>query len=128
MSEGFGEWLKYLVLPEISYGSTQAAYFARLMRSSMLEVMNQDFITTAVAKGQRPFWVIVKHALRNALLPIVTGVGMVYTMMLGGAFVTESLFRLPVPYPVPLRKAHLLRAGACSQRNLSGTLLRLPLA
>lgn len=95
IAEGFGQWAKYIFLPAFTYGFHQAAYFARLMRSSMLEVLNQDFITTATAKGQRPFIVIIKHALRNALLPIVTGVGMVYTMMLGGAFITESLFRLP---------------------------------
>lgn len=93
--EGFGQWAKYIFLPAFTYGFHQAAYFARLMRSSMLEVLNQDFIMTATAKGQRKYIVIMKHALRNALLPIVTGVGMVYTMMLGGAFITESLFRLP---------------------------------
>ncbi|NLZ66532.1 MAG: ABC transporter permease [Clostridiaceae bacterium] len=95
ISEGFGEWAKYIILPAFTYGMSQAAYFARLIRSNMLEVMNQDFITTAVAKGQRSFVVVMKHALRNALLPVVTGIGMVYTIMLGGAFITESLFRLP---------------------------------
>ena len=95
LSGGAGQWAKYIVLPAFTYGFKQAAYFARLMRSSMLEVLNQDFITTATAKGQKKTVVIMKHALRNALLPIVTGVGMTYTMMLGGAFITESLFRLP---------------------------------
>lgn len=95
LSDGAGQWAKYIFLPAFTYGFKQAAYFARLMRSSMLEVLNQDFITTATAKGQKKTVVIMKHALRNALLPIVTGVGMTYTMMLGGAFITESLFRLP---------------------------------
>lgn len=95
VTDGVGQWAKYLFLPAFTYGFKQAAYFARLMRSSMLEVLNQDFITTATAKGQKKSVVIIKHALRNALLPIVTGVGMTYTMMLGGAFITESLFRLP---------------------------------
>ena len=95
LSGGAGQWAKYIFLPAFTYGFKQAAYFARLMRSSMLEVLNQDFITTATAKGQKKTVVIMKHALRNALLPIVTGVGMTYTMMLGGAFITESLFRLP---------------------------------
>lgn len=95
LSGGAGQWAKYIFLPAFTYGFNQAAYFARLMRSSMLEVLNQDFITTATAKGQKKTVVIMKHALRNALLPIVTGVGMTYTMMLGGAFITESLFRLP---------------------------------
>lgn len=95
LSGGAGQWAKYIFLPAFTYGFKQPAYFARLMRSSMLEVLNQDFITTATAKGQKKTVVIMKHALRNALLPIVTGVGMTYTMMLGGAFITESLFRLP---------------------------------
>ena len=95
LSGGAGQWAKYIFLPAFTYGFKQAAYFARLMRSSMLEVLNQDFITTATAKGQKKTVVIMKHALRNALLPIVTGVGMTYTMMLGGAFITESLFSLP---------------------------------
>lgn len=95
LSDGAGQWAKYIFLPAFTYGFKQAAYFARLMRSSMLEVLNQDFITTATAKGQKKSVVIMKHALRNALLPIVTGIGMTYTMMLGGAFITESLFRLP---------------------------------
>ena len=95
LSGGAGQWAKYIFLPAFTYGFKQAAYFARLMRSSMLEVLHQDFITTATAKGQKKTVVIMKHALRNALLPIVTGVGMTYTMMLGGAFITESLFRLP---------------------------------
>lgn len=95
IENGFGQWSKYIFLPAFTYGFHQAAYFARLMRSSMLEVLNQDFITTATAKGQQKYVIIMKHALRNALLPIVTGIGMVYAMMLGGAFITESLFRLP---------------------------------
>lgn len=92
---GMGQWAKYIFLPAFTYGLHQAAYFARLMRSSMLEVLNQEFITTATAKGQKKVVILTKHALRNALLPSVTGIGMVYTMMLGGAFITESLFRLP---------------------------------
>lgn len=95
VSEGFGAWAKFMFLPAFAYGFHQAAYFTRLMRSSMLEVMNQDYIMTAISKGQKNTIVIVKHALCNALLPIITGIGMVYTMMLGGAFITESLFRLP---------------------------------
>lgn len=88
-------WARSLFLPAFAYGFSQSAYFARLMRSSMLEVLNQDFIVTAEAKGQKPSVIVLKHALRNALLPLITGIGMVYTMLLGGAFITESLFRLP---------------------------------
>jgi len=95
MAEGFFVWAKYMFMPALAYGLSQSAYFARLMRSSMLEVINQDFITTAEAKGQKSSVIILKHALRNALLPVVTGIGMSFTRMLGGAFITESLFRLP---------------------------------
>lgn len=92
---GFGGWLESIFLPAFTYGFSQSAYFARLMRSSMLETLNQDFILTARAKGQRESVIVMKHAFRNALLPLVTGIGMVYTLLLGGAFITESLFRLP---------------------------------
>lgn len=95
LSEGFLQWLKRIILPAAAFGFGQAAYFARLMRSSMLEVLNQDYIVTARAKGQKESIVVLKHACRNALLPIVTAIGMVYTMLLGGAFITETLFRLP---------------------------------
>lgn len=95
LSEGFMPWLKSMTLPAFSYGLSQAAYVARLMRSSMLEVLNQDYIETARSKGQLETIIVLKHALRNALLPILTALGMVYALLLGGAFITESLFRLP---------------------------------
>ncbi|MBR6977324.1 MAG: ABC transporter permease [Lachnospiraceae bacterium] len=95
LSKGFGVWIRYMILPAMSYGLSTSAYFARLMRSSMLEVSNQDFITTATAKGQKKRIIILKHALRNALLPVVTGIGMTFARMLGGVFITESLFRMP---------------------------------
>lgn len=95
LSEGFLSWLSSIFLPAFGYGLNKAAYFARLMRSSMLEVLNQDYIETARSKGQVERIIILKHALRNALLPIVTAIGLVYSLLLGGAFITESLFRLP---------------------------------
>ena len=61
----------------------------------MLEVLNQDYILTARAKGQCEFIVVMKHALRNAILPTVTAMGMVFALLLSGAFITECLFRLP---------------------------------
>ena len=93
--EGFVPWIRSIALPAMAFGIGQAAYIARLMRSSMLEALNQDYIITARSKGQSEWKVVMKHALRNALLPTVTAVGMVYAMLLGGAFITESLFRIP---------------------------------
>ena len=95
MSEGFGEWLKYLVLPAISYGSTQAAYFARLMRSSMLEVIRADYITTARSKGLTEREVTYKHALPNALIPVITLLGGHFGNLLGGSLVVETIFGIP---------------------------------
>ena len=95
MSEGILPWFKSMAIPAFSYGLSQAAYIARLMRSSMLEVLNQDYIETARSKGQVEYLIVLKHALRNAFLPILTAIGMVYALLLGGAFITESLFRLP---------------------------------
>ena len=95
ISEDPTMWFKHMILPAFAFGFGQSAYIARLMRSSMLEVLNQDFILTARAKGQNETMIIIKHALRNAFLPILTAIGMIYALLLGGAFITESLFRIP---------------------------------
>lgn len=95
LSEGLYQWIRYMVLPSFSIGFIWAAYLARLMRSSMLEVLNQEFIVTARAKGQTEFIIVMKHALRNALLPIVTAIGIVFALVLNGSFIIEYLFRLP---------------------------------
>jgi peptide/nickel transport system permease protein len=95
LSQGFSKWLGSIFLPSISIGLIWSAYVARLMRSSMLEVLNQEYIITARAKGQSEFKIIMKHALPNAILPIVTAVGMIFALLLNGAFITEYLFRLP---------------------------------
>jgi len=95
LSRGAFSWIRSLFLPSLSIGIIWSAYIARLMRSSMLEVLNQDFITTARAKGQTEYIVVMKHALRNGILPIVTAIGMIFALLLSGAFITEYLFRLP---------------------------------
>lgn len=95
MEEDFFEWQRHMTLPAFAFGLGQSAYIARLMRSSMLDVLDQDYITTARAKGQVEWAIVLKHALRNAFLPILTAIGMVYALLLGGAFITESLFRIP---------------------------------
>ncbi len=95
LTEDVGEWFRHIIMPSLAFGLGQSAYIARLMRSSMLEVLNQDYITTARAKGQTEAKIITRHAIRNAFLPILTAIGMVYALLLGGAFITESLFRIP---------------------------------
>jgi peptide/nickel transport system permease protein len=86
---------KHLVLPALTLSGTSLAMISRLTRSSMLEVIRQDFITTARAKGLPERAVIYRHALRNALLPVVTYVGLEVGFLMGGAVVTESVFAWP---------------------------------
>jgi peptide/nickel transport system permease protein len=92
---GLGEALTHLVLPAITLGSALAAVTMRLTRSSMLEVIGQDFIRTARAKGLRANQVVLHHALRNALIPVVTVVGLEFGALLGGAVITETIFAWP---------------------------------
>jgi len=87
--------LKHLVLPSISLGATVAAIVARVLRSSMVEVLRQDYITLARAKGQSEFLVVMKHALRNALIPTVTVVGLQVGALLGGNVIVETVFGWP---------------------------------
>ncbi len=87
--------LRHLVLPSISLGASLAAIVARVLRSSMLEVLRQDYITLARAKGQVEFLVIMKHALRNALIPTVTVVGLQVGVLLGGNMIVETVFSWP---------------------------------
>ncbi|RLG73182.1 MAG: ABC transporter permease [Methanobacteriota archaeon] len=89
------ESLRYLVLPAIVLGYPNAAMITRLTRSSMLEVIRQDYIMVARAKGLRERTVIYRHALRNALIPVVTIVGLQFTLLVGGAVVTETIFNWP---------------------------------
>lgn len=94
-SEYFPENLKFLILPALALGIREVAVIARLTRSSMLEVVRQEYIRTARAKGLSEFKVIVKHGLRNALVPIVTYIGMDVGYLLGGAVITETIFTRP---------------------------------
>jgi len=71
------------------------AIIARMTRSSMLEVMRSDYIRTARAKGQKMFWVVYKHALKNAMIPVLTIIGLQMGMLLGGAILTETIFAWP---------------------------------
>ncbi|MCJ7834307.1 ABC transporter permease [Cuneatibacter sp. NSJ-177] len=91
---GLDSWKCY-IMPCVSIAIGGAAGIARQTRSSMLEVIRQDYITTARAKGQTEFLVTYKHALRNALIPIITQVGNMLGIQLGGAIVAESIFSVP---------------------------------
>jgi len=85
----------HLILPCVAVGTISLSITARMTRSSMLEVLGQDYVRTARAKGLRERVVVLKHALRNALLPIVTVVGLSFGGLLGGAVLTETVFALP---------------------------------
>lgn len=91
---GSGDW-KHYVMPVFVLAINETAILARLMRGSMLEVLGQDYITTARAKGLREYFVIVRHAVRNALLPIVTVVGLRMAFLLSGTVVVETIFAWP---------------------------------
>ena len=91
---GTGGW-ENLVLPALTIGFASAAFIARLVRSSMLEVLRQDYVTTARAKGVRERLVVVRHALKNAMIPVVTYFGIQLAGLLTGAVVTEQVFSRP---------------------------------
>lgn len=95
MSESFVGWARTMALPALTLGVTQIGLIARITRSSMLEVLGQDYVRTARAKGVPPFLIIGKHALLNALIPIITVTGMIVGILLGGAVVIEQVFSLP---------------------------------
>lgn len=90
----FQDWAHY-ILPAITLASVSTAYAARIMRSQLLEVMSMDYIRTAFAKGLSSRAVIVKHALKNALIPVVTYIGVDFGAMLSGAILTETVFNWP---------------------------------
>lgn len=89
------EVLKYLILPGVALGTIPMAIIARITRSSMLEVMRSDYIRTAKAKGLSNFFIIYKHALKNALIPVITVIGLQTGLLLGGAVLTETIFSWP---------------------------------
>jgi len=93
-SSGTGSW-KNLVMPAVAVGSFSAAVLARLLRSSLLEVLSQEYIRTAFAKGLRGRVVVVRHALRNAALPFITMLGLQVGFLLSGAVVAETIFAYP---------------------------------
>ena len=87
--------LRHMLLPSVSLGLVLAAATARIVRSTMLEMLNRDFVRTARAKGLAEPRVLYRHALRNALIPVVTVVGLQFGTLLGGAVIIEQVFSLP---------------------------------
>jgi peptide/nickel transport system permease protein len=95
LKDGTRQWLWFISLPALTLGVQTAALIARMTRSSMLEVLRQDYIRTARAKGLREKLVVFKHAFKNGLIPVITVVGMTLGQLLGGAVITETVFSLP---------------------------------
>src|SRR5580700_11347903 len=95
LSQGVWPWLENLILPSIALGCVYIALIARITRASMLEVLQQDYIRTARAKGLGQRGILFVHALKNAAVPIVTVIGIGVALLIGGAVVTESVFAIP---------------------------------
>ena len=95
LARGFWPWLENLILPSIALGCVYIALIARITRASMLEVLQQDYVRTARAKGLGQRNILFLHALKNAAVPIVTVIGIGVALLIGGAVVTESVFAIP---------------------------------
>jgi peptide/nickel transport system permease protein len=95
LANGFWPWLQNLILPAVALGDVYIALIARITRASMLEVLQQDYIRTARAKGLGQRNILFVHALKNAAVPIVTVIGIGVALLIGGAVVTESVFAIP---------------------------------
>ncbi|MDO3408251.1 ABC transporter permease [Saccharibacillus sp. CPCC 101409] len=95
LSTGLGNFLKYLILPAVSVGVLMSALIARMVRASVLEVRNQDYVRTARAKGVRETRILYRHMLRNALIPILTVVGGTFGTLVAGAAIVETIFNIP---------------------------------
>jgi len=95
LSDGLWDFISHLILPSVTLGTSLAALLARLTRASVLEVLTQDYVRTARAKGLQERLVLYKHALRNALIPVVTTAGLQLGYLMGGAVIVESIFSWP---------------------------------
>jgi peptide/nickel transport system permease protein len=93
--EGFGPFIRHMILPSIALGLVYMALIARITRASMLDVLAQDYVRTANAKGLAPSAVLMRHALKNAAVPIVTIIGIGVALLIGGVVVTETVFAIP---------------------------------
>jgi peptide/nickel transport system permease protein len=95
LAEGVADWARHLVLPAITLGLTYTALIARITRATVLEVLSEDFIRTARAKGLPVARILLRHALRNAGVPIATVIGIGVALLIGGVVVTETVFNIP---------------------------------
>jgi peptide/nickel transport system permease protein len=95
LREGFWPWLSHLILPSIALGTIYIALIARITRATMLDVLAQDYVRTAHAKGLAPNAVLMQHALKNAAVPIVTVIGIGVALLISGVVVTETVFAMP---------------------------------
>ena len=95
IAEGIGGWAERLILPSMTLSVILIALIARMTRTSVLEVLSEDYIRTARAKGQSERKVLFRHALRNAAVPIITVIGLGVALLIGGVVVTESVFTIP---------------------------------
>ena len=95
ISEGFGPFVSHMVLPSVALGLVYMALIARITRATMLDVLAQDYVRTATAKGLAPTQVLIGHALKNAAVPIVTIIGIGIALLIGGVVVTETVFAIP---------------------------------
>ncbi len=95
LADGPGETLRYLIMPAITLGLAQGALLARMTRSMMLETLGEDYVRTARAKGLAAPAVVLRHALRNAMIPLITVIGLSFAILIGGAVITEQVFNIP---------------------------------
>jgi len=94
LSSGFWEWFSHLILPSIAIGTGFSAIIARMVRSSLLEVMQADYIRTAASKGLEQKKIIIWHALPNAMIPVITVLGIAFALLISGAVVVENVFSI----------------------------------
>jgi peptide/nickel transport system permease protein len=95
IAQGFGPFLRSITLPTLALGAVYVALIARMTRATVLEVLSEDYIRTAHAKGLASRRVLLGHALKNAAVPIATTIGVGVALLIGGAVVTESVFAIP---------------------------------
>jgi len=95
LADGFGKFLRHLVLPSLALSTAYVALIGRITRTSIVEVMGDDYIRTARAKGLRERTVLLRHALGNAAIPIITIIGVGIALLIGGVVITESVFNIP---------------------------------
>jgi len=95
IAEGFQTWIRHLILPSIALGLAYVALIARITRTAMLDVLSEDYIRTARAKGVAPWRILFRHALQNAAVPVVTIIGIGIATLIGSAVITENVFAIP---------------------------------